>query len=228
MGRRLPPHLVRSKLDLAGRRRLHGLDLADSRRRRRARPRHRLTHVPGSPAPRQSIHSGPQNDTRLALLDWLTSIRAETPCPRLSRFWKPGTPPSPDFSSARPSMNAGPCRWRKSNARQVTRDSAPRERRSADPGEFERETDAMPNLKKAELIEGVVYMPSPVRLRRHGQPHAHVLGWLTTYKAGTVGVIVADNASARLDLDNEPEPRWPLADRSGIWRPVSDLRRRLH
>lgn len=31
--------------------------------------------------PRQSIHSGPQNDTRLALLDWLTSIRAEKPLP---------------------------------------------------------------------------------------------------------------------------------------------------
>ena len=28
--------------------------------------------------------------------------------------------------------------------------------------EFERRYEAMPNLKKAELIEGVVYMPSPV------------------------------------------------------------------
>ena len=36
--------------------------------------------------------------------------------------------------------------------------------------EFERRYDAMPNLKKAELIEGVVYMPSPVRVRRHGAP----------------------------------------------------------
>ena len=36
--------------------------------------------------------------------------------------------------------------------------------------EFERRYDAMPNLKKAELIEGVVYMPSPVRVRRHGGP----------------------------------------------------------
>ena len=32
--------------------------------------------------------------------------------------------------------------------------------------EFERRDDAMTNLKKAELIEGVVYMPSPVRVRR--------------------------------------------------------------
>ena len=45
--------------------------------------------------------------------------------------------------------------------------------------EFERRYDAMPGVKKAELIEGVVYMPSPVRLRRHGEPHALTLGWLT-------------------------------------------------
>ena len=72
--------------------------------------------------------------------------------------------------------------------------------------EFERRYDAMPGVKKAELIEGVVYMPSPVRLRRHGEPHALTLGWLTAYRAGTPGVIAADNASARLDLDNEPQP----------------------
>lgn len=72
--------------------------------------------------------------------------------------------------------------------------------------EFERRYDAMPGLKKAELIEGVVYVPSPVRLRRHGRPHAHLLGWLTHYEAETPGVLTADNASARLDLDNEPQP----------------------
>ncbi len=72
--------------------------------------------------------------------------------------------------------------------------------------EFERRYHAMPHVKRAELIEGVVYMPSPVRLRRHGQPHNHVNTWLGTYEAGTPGVIAADNASARLDLDNEPQP----------------------
>ena len=72
--------------------------------------------------------------------------------------------------------------------------------------EFERRYEAMPELKKAELIEGVVYMPSPVRLRRHGRPHFDLITWLGTYKAATPGVIGADNASARLDLDNEPQP----------------------
>ena len=72
--------------------------------------------------------------------------------------------------------------------------------------EFERRYAAMPALKKAELIEGVVYMPSPVRVRRHGGPHAKIIGWLIHYQAKTPGVEVADNATARLDLDNEPQP----------------------
>jgi hypothetical protein len=44
--------------------------------------------------------------------------------------------------------------------------------------EFERRYRAMPKLKKAELIEGVVYMPSPARFQRHSEPHAAVVGWL--------------------------------------------------
>jgi Uma2 family endonuclease len=72
--------------------------------------------------------------------------------------------------------------------------------------EFERRYEAMPGLKKAELIEGVVQLPSPVRLRQHGRPHAHLIHWLVGYESATEGVIVADNASVRLDLANEPQP----------------------
>jgi hypothetical protein len=72
--------------------------------------------------------------------------------------------------------------------------------------EFERRYSAMPNLKKAELIEGVVYMPSPVRLRRHGWPHVQFITWLGTYALATLGVIGGDNTTARMDLDNEPQP----------------------
>ena len=72
--------------------------------------------------------------------------------------------------------------------------------------EFERRYAAMPHLKKAELIEGVVYVPSPVRHRHHGAPHAHLIGWLGQYAAGTPGVEVSDNSTVRLDLDNEPQP----------------------
>jgi Uma2 family endonuclease len=72
--------------------------------------------------------------------------------------------------------------------------------------EFERRYEAMPDLKKAELIEGVVYMPSPVRHLRHGQPHFQLIGWLAAYQAATPGVQGGDNTTARLDLDNEPQP----------------------
>lgn len=72
--------------------------------------------------------------------------------------------------------------------------------------EFERRYEAMPALKKAELIEGVVYMPSPVRLRRHADPHFRLITWMGTYAAATPGIIGGDNATARLDMDNEPQP----------------------
>src|SRR5262245_14449384 len=62
--------------------------------------------------------------------------------------------------------------------------------------EFERRYLAMPDCKKAELIEGVVYMPSPVSQA----------GWLARYRAATPGVSCGDNATVRLDLDNEPQP----------------------
>jgi Uma2 family endonuclease len=64
----------------------------------------------------------------------------------------------------------------------------------------------MPNVKKAELIEGVVYMPSPVRWNQHAAPHADVIAWLGVYRASTPGVRVGDNGSLRLDLDTEPQP----------------------
>jgi Uma2 family endonuclease len=72
--------------------------------------------------------------------------------------------------------------------------------------EFERRYHAMPDTKKAELIEGVVYMASPLRFRSHGQPHGNLIIWLGTYKVSTPGVELADNATVRLDLDNEPQP----------------------
>ncbi len=72
--------------------------------------------------------------------------------------------------------------------------------------EFERRFDAMPDLKKAELIKGVVYMGSPVRFGKHGEPHARLLTWLGTYAAFTRGVGLGDNATVRLASDTEPQP----------------------
>jgi Uma2 family endonuclease len=72
--------------------------------------------------------------------------------------------------------------------------------------EFERRYTAMPDLKKAELVEGVVYVASPVRIKRHANPHGKIITWLGVYEAATPGVMLGDNPTVRLDLDNEPQP----------------------
>ena len=72
--------------------------------------------------------------------------------------------------------------------------------------EFERRYAAMPNLKNAELIEGIVYMPAAFRFKNHGQPHANIIGWLWFYKIATLQVELGDHVTVRLDLDNAPQP----------------------
>jgi Putative restriction endonuclease len=72
--------------------------------------------------------------------------------------------------------------------------------------EFERRYDAMPGLKKAELINGVVYMAPPVSLDDHAAPHFDFVGWLALYRLATPGVRGADNATLRLPLANRPQP----------------------
>ncbi|MBW4468179.1 MAG: Uma2 family endonuclease [Pegethrix bostrychoides GSE-TBD4-15B] len=80
--------------------------------------------------------------------------------------------------------------------------------------EFERRYSAMPQLKKAELIEGVVYVSSPVRVI-HSQPHADIMTWLGVYRAATPGVAAYDNPTVRLDADNEPQPDAVLRRETG-------------
>lgn len=72
--------------------------------------------------------------------------------------------------------------------------------------EFHRRYEAHPEIRKAELIEGVVYMPSPVRNERHSRPHGDLVTWLGTYRSKTPGVLLNDNGTVLLDLDNEVQP----------------------
>ena len=72
--------------------------------------------------------------------------------------------------------------------------------------EFERRYEAMPEMNKAELIEGVVHMPSPVSISEHASPHARLIAWLVVYESQTPGVQVGDNGTIRLDWDNCPQP----------------------
>jgi len=79
--------------------------------------------------------------------------------------------------------------------------------------EFHRRYSARPDIKKAELIDGVVYMPSPVRVRHHGRPHGFVMGWLSHYIALMPDVILADNTTIYLDGRAEVQPD------AFLWRP---------
>jgi Uma2 family endonuclease len=72
--------------------------------------------------------------------------------------------------------------------------------------EFLRRYETMPELKKAELINGIVYMGSPVRLDKHGEPDNLVQTWLGTYAIATPGVKSAANSTVRLGPDDVPQP----------------------
>ena len=49
-------------------------------------------------------------------------------------------------------------------------------------------------------------MASPTRSGSHARPHAATITWLGSYAASAPGVLVNDNPTVRLDLDNEPQP----------------------
>ncbi len=72
--------------------------------------------------------------------------------------------------------------------------------------EYERRYAAMPELKNAQLIEGVVFLPSPVTHQHHGARHFDLVGWLGLYRLGTPAVVGGINSTLRLDLDNAPQP----------------------
>jgi Uma2 family endonuclease len=72
--------------------------------------------------------------------------------------------------------------------------------------EFERRYTESLHVKKAELIEGVVYVASPLRFQRHAEPHAKLVIWLGNYQIATPGVKLGIEPTIRLDQDNEPQP----------------------
>ncbi len=72
--------------------------------------------------------------------------------------------------------------------------------------EFEKRYAADPQIKRAELIEGVVYVASPLRFAPHAEPHAKIMIWLGIYQIATPDLRLGDNPTVRLDGDNEPQP----------------------
>lgn len=72
--------------------------------------------------------------------------------------------------------------------------------------EFLRRYEAMPEVKKAELVNGIVYMASPLRIDRHGEPDNLIQTWLGSYSIATPGVKAATNSTTRLGPDDVPQP----------------------
>lgn len=71
--------------------------------------------------------------------------------------------------------------------------------------EFERRYGLRPDLKKAELVDGVVHVSSPAR-DPHGTATAFAVAWLATYKSRHANVAISDNGTVRLSGDTEVQP----------------------
>jgi Uma2 family endonuclease len=74
-----------------------------------------------------------------------------------------------------------------------------------DQATFHERYEAMPEDFRAELIGGIVFVPSPLHWE-HGVYHALIMGWLTNYWIATPGTQVGDNATAILGDFSEPQP----------------------
>jgi Uma2 family endonuclease len=70
---------------------------------------------------------------------------------------------------------------------------------------FHERYEAMPPETRAELVDGVVYRPSPMR-GDHGRESRFASGWMDRYEGFTPGVEGADGATVKLYLRGEPQP----------------------
>jgi Uma2 family endonuclease len=71
--------------------------------------------------------------------------------------------------------------------------------------EFHRLYERMPPSFKAELIEGIVHVPSPLRIA-HSDCHLTLGAILAAYRINTPGVGAGDNATILLGKAGEPQP----------------------
>ena len=72
--------------------------------------------------------------------------------------------------------------------------------------EFLRRYEALPHVKKAQLIEGIVRLSGPVRADAHGKPDSFLQTWLGTFACETPGVEAYTNTTLVLAPDNTPQP----------------------
>jgi Uma2 family endonuclease len=72
-------------------------------------------------------------------------------------------------------------------------------------GEFMRRWETMPELKFAELLDGYVFMASPLS-RDHGRFDIMLSGWICSYMAATPGCDACSNATWLMGKDDVPQP----------------------
>ena len=75
--------------------------------------------------------------------------------------------------------------------------------------EFLRRWEAMPDLKRAELIDGIVFMPSPLA-DIHSVFHFRLNIWLGYYVAATPGCTGGSNGTWLMSKENVPQPDLAL------------------
>ncbi len=72
--------------------------------------------------------------------------------------------------------------------------------------EFDRRYSCRSDIKKAELIDGVVYVASPVWIYDHGDAHGLLMGFLSEYRRCHAGVAIGDNTSVRFADGSRVQP----------------------
>jgi Uma2 family endonuclease len=72
--------------------------------------------------------------------------------------------------------------------------------------EFHRRYCQHPEITRAELVDGVVYVASPTRFDLHVEQHGVMVTWLGNYALRSPGVRMGDNATVFLPGENEVQP----------------------
>jgi Uma2 family endonuclease len=72
--------------------------------------------------------------------------------------------------------------------------------------EFHRRYCARPDIKKANLVEEVVYVASPSRFVQHAEPQGIVVMWLHVYAASSPGLEAGIDATILLSETSEVQP----------------------
>ncbi|MBM3878821.1 MAG: hypothetical protein FJ387_03750 [Verrucomicrobia bacterium] len=94
--------------------------------------------------------------------------------------------------------------------------------------EFLRRYDRMPEVKKAELIEGIVYIGSPVSVH-HAKPDGVIQAWLGAYASRHPETEALPNTTVILEDDEytpqQPDAQGRLHSRAfpGLQLPVADV-----